>query len=184
MVLVDGKECKQQIKCEGGSTSGCWTHLESVHEIKKKTKKVQQTLDSLSAPFSSICDFQVEKYIASTGKAPNEVDSPAFRELVGTLSRGSYTPKSSITVSNHLNQHFTNIEESLSGVIPEEGKKMFGLQFDEYTAQEQHLEFLGITISCIIEGEFRLFKAGVHKISKADAITISEKLKDVLSKSK
>ena len=63
----------------------------------------------------------------------------------------------------------------------EEGKKKFGLQFDEYTAAEQHLELLGITITCLIKEEFRTYKAGIHKIAKADDETICAKLKDVLS---
>jgi len=45
---------------------------------------------------------------------------------------------------------------------------------------QRKFEFLGVTITAIIDGVLRLYKAGIHKIDKADSETIASKLDEVL----
>ena len=167
---VEGKVCNTKVGCAGGSTSTMWKHLEghSIYKTVKKSGKITNYLPSNEEKY----DFSIEKYIAGTGKAPNEVDEPLFKELVKNLTKG-YEPKTGQTVSNQLIVHYKNIKQDVMNVIPHEGKKDWGLQFDEVTSVLQQLEYLGITFTCIVDGVLRLFKAGMFKIDKADSETIS-----------
>ena len=75
---VEGKVFNTKVGCAGGSK--LWKHLEghSIYKTVKKSGKITNCLTSNEEKY----DFSIEKNIAGTGKAPNDVDEPLFKDFV------------------------------------------------------------------------------------------------------
>ena len=181
----DGTTCGAQIVCEKGSTSALISHVRLKHGIVFDEHVVEKNklAKYLNDPekYKQNCSFLLLKWFARQGQPFKQVEDANFKEFIGFVSNGKYTPPSSDTLNKNMDIHHIAMLKRLGRFVDDAGKKNYSILFDDWTGPSQHIEFLGSNI-CFVDNDWKLqtIHIGIKALAKADTAGCKKKLEDNL----